>query len=78
VEIRRIIQRKIDRREQGLDLQANVNTVVAANVGEGTRSAYLTSMQSVFSRSGGAGPNGEATPRRDTRERPGEHPTRET
>ena len=78
MEIRRIIQRKIERREQGLGLQANVNAVLAANVGERARATHLTSMQSVSSRSGGAGPQGEATPRRDTRERPGEHPTPET
>ena len=53
MEIRKIIQRKIERREGGLDLQAHVNAVVAANAGEGQ--TYVSSQQSVSSCAGRRG-----------------------
>ena len=46
--IRKIIQGTIERRERGLDLQANVNAVIATNVGEDGWT-HVASHQSVSS-----------------------------
>jgi hypothetical protein len=65
MEIRKIIQRKIERHQRGLDLQADVNAVVAANVGEGGQTTRVSSHQTASSQSGAAGREGEEpTPRR--------------
>ena len=64
MEIRKIIQRKIERHQRGLDLQADVNAVVAANVGEEGQSTHVASTRSATASSGSPGRAGKATPRR--------------
>jgi hypothetical protein len=66
MEIRKIIQRKIERRERGLDLDASVNAVIAANVGERGQSTHVSAHDSVSARSASAGRAREANPKEET------------
>jgi hypothetical protein len=50
--IRRIIQRRFRRQAPGLDVQGDVNAVVAANVNERGTSTSVSSKQTVTSRGG--------------------------
>ena len=64
MEIRKIIQRGVERREGGLDLQVYVSAVVAAHVGEDGQRTYVSSQQSVSS-CGGSPRREEAYPKEE-------------
>jgi hypothetical protein len=49
--LREVIQRRIRRRAPGVDVEGDVNAVVAANVGERGRSTAASSRQTVVHRS---------------------------
>jgi hypothetical protein len=54
VEIRKVIQRRIRRRAEGIDVAADVNAAIAANVGERRASTSVSSRQHATSTSAGA------------------------
>jgi hypothetical protein len=62
MEIRTIIQRGIERRERGLDLQARVDAAVVGEVGAGGQTTYVVSHQSAFATSGDRSGEAERTP----------------
>ena len=50
--IRKIIQRRVERRESGLDLQAHVHAVIAGSSGAGAAWTHVSSHQSASTTSG--------------------------
>lgn len=50
--IRKVIARRIRHTEDGLDLAADVNAVISANVGERSSSSHVSSRQRIVQRSG--------------------------
>ena len=52
--LRHLIQRRIRRRVDGVDVQGDVNAVIAANLGERGSSTSVSSKQHVVHRSGRA------------------------
>ncbi len=65
---RKVIDRRIRRRMAGLDVQGDVNAVVAANVNEPGESTAVSSKQTVVHRSRRTASSGEqpATPEGDS------------
>lgn len=57
--LRRLIRRRIRHKSGSVEVQGDVNTVVAANVGEQGGSTAVSSKQRVVHRSGQASPRTE-------------------
>jgi hypothetical protein len=51
VQIRKIIQRRIRRNTNGVDLIEDVNAAISANVGESSSTSHVSSRSSVFAQS---------------------------
>jgi hypothetical protein len=62
VHIKKVIQERIRRRVEGLDLDADVNAVVAANVGESGQTTSVSSMSSA--KAGSRAREGQDPPRK--------------
>ena len=52
MKIGKTVQRRIRRRNGGIDVLADVNAAVAANVGEGSSGVSVSSRQNIVQRSG--------------------------
>jgi hypothetical protein len=53
MQIRKVIQRRIRRNTEGVDVVGDVNAAISANVGESSSTSHVSSRSTVSAQSGG-------------------------